>query len=107
MITLEIDNSTQFATAYRDGRPIATVQRARCDDRTGPQWSGYDLDGKIIFASMFNLSADAMIRRIERALPFTTTPAKIALEHQEEVRALVAQGIKAAMRAELVAYRHY
>lgn len=68
MITLEIDNSTQFATAYRDGKPVATVQRARVGDRSGPQWSGYDLKGNVLFASMLNISADAMIRRIERAL---------------------------------------
>lgn len=68
MITLEIDNSTQYATAYRDGQPIATVQRARVLDQSGITWSGYDLNGDCIFATMLDLSAEAMIRRIERAL---------------------------------------
>lgn len=68
MITLEIDNSTQFATAYRDGHPIATVKRARVGERSDFTWAGYDLDGKVLFASFLNLTADIMIRRIERAL---------------------------------------
>lgn len=68
MITLEIDNSTQFATAYRDGEPVATVQRARVDDRSGICWSGYDLKGSVLFASMLDLGAEGMIRRIELAL---------------------------------------
>lgn len=67
-ITLEIDDSTQYATAYRDGQPVATVMRARIMDRSGITWSGFDNNGNVLFASMLDLGASAMVRRIERAL---------------------------------------
>lgn len=42
----------------------------------------------------------------DRRSNFTTTPSKIALEHQEEVFGLVAEGIAAARRRELAVYRN-
>jgi hypothetical protein len=67
-LALEIDNSTESAVAYRDGNPVATVVRHRAGDRSGITWSGYDLAGNVLFASMLELGAAGMVRRIERAL---------------------------------------
>ena len=68
MLTLEIDASTIFATVYRGDEPVATVQRHRSDDTSGITWSGYDTRGNVLFATMLDLGAAGMIRRIERAL---------------------------------------
>lgn len=67
-LSLEIDDSTQAAVAYRDGKPVATVRCHRTGDRSGITWSGYDLRGNVLFASMLNLGAEGMVRRIERAI---------------------------------------
>lgn len=66
-IELEIDASTQYATAYRDGKPVATVQRRRVYS-DGPVWRAFDLTGAELFHTHFSLSSAALARRIERAL---------------------------------------
>jgi hypothetical protein len=52
-LELTIDDATQWATIYRDGRPIATAQRRRVLDRTSPDWQIFGLDGRRIFALYF------------------------------------------------------
>lgn len=64
-IELAIDDATQFATAYRDGRPIASVQRRRVLER-GPAFKVYDLAGAKLF-DVFAYGADPA-RHIARKL---------------------------------------
>ncbi|TIX43172.1 MAG: hypothetical protein E5V40_04315 [Mesorhizobium sp.] len=66
-IELEIDASTQHAVAYRDGKPVATVQRRRVYTN-GPVWRAFDLTGAELFNTISNVSAAYLAKRIERAL---------------------------------------
>lgn len=67
MLTLEIDNSTQYATAYEGDMPVATLQRRRVLDK-GPEWKVFAVDGSLLFETYFNLSADRMATRIAAVL---------------------------------------
>lgn len=67
-IELEITDATQYATAYRDGKPVATLQRLRMYE-TGPRWKVYGTDGALLFPIWSqHHSARAIASRIERAL---------------------------------------
>lgn len=45
-LELALYSDTQWATAYLDGKPFATIQRAGVYDREAPRWQAYDLNGK-------------------------------------------------------------
>lgn len=65
-LELEIDSATQFATIYRDGRPIATAQRRRVLEKDAPAWRVFDTEGREIFCLWF--SPIDPTRRIKRNL---------------------------------------
>lgn len=68
MITLEIDNSTQYATAYDGDKPVATVQRRRVLEH-GPAWKVFGLDGKLMFQThVSSCNGEYLAKRIERIL---------------------------------------
>lgn len=48
-LDLAIDQATQSAPIYRNDRPIATAQRRRVLDKTAPDWSIYQTDGRKLF----------------------------------------------------------
>lgn len=66
MIELNISNATQYATAYRDGRPVATLQRRRVYE-TGPVWQAFDTKGKLLFRSYIG-TEKSLAARVARAL---------------------------------------
>lgn len=67
MLTLEIDSATQYATAYRDGKPVATLQRRRVYE-SGPVWKAFATDGTLIYISSYARSAKYLAREVEKAL---------------------------------------
>lgn len=73
-IELEIDASTTYATAYRDGKPVATVQRRRVYTK-GPYWRAFDLNGAELFNTVSNVSARYLASRIESTLAAKALPA--------------------------------
>lgn len=48
-LELEINQATQFATVYRNNRPVASVARRRVLDRAGPDFQVYATDGLRMF----------------------------------------------------------
>lgn len=60
-LELEIDDSTQSATLYRDGKPIATLQRRRVY-ASGPVWRAYDLQGRLVRSFWHTGSAGRLAR---------------------------------------------
>ena len=50
MITLEIDSTTQYATAYDGDKPVATLQRRRVYEK-GPVWKAFDTNGELMFTA--------------------------------------------------------
>jgi hypothetical protein len=67
ILDLDIDASTQYATLYADGRPVATFQRRRVYDK-GPAWRVYDTDGKLIREFYLVHSAARMARNVAKIL---------------------------------------
>lgn len=63
MITVEIDDSTQYATAYEDGKPVATLVRRRVYE-SGPIWKAYGLDGTLLFQSFVPLVSAIAATRV-------------------------------------------
>lgn len=64
-LELEIDTATQYATAYLDGRPFATVRRRHAfDPRTDPPWRAWDVTGRPLAS---RLSAQGIVRAVEIA----------------------------------------
>lgn len=66
-IDLEIDGTTQYATAYSDGKPVATVQRRRVYER-GPIWTAFNTKGEKLFATFLDVSAATLAKRIRHCL---------------------------------------
>jgi hypothetical protein len=66
-LELEIDNATQYATLYADGKPIATIARRRVYE-TGPVWRAFDLNGVEIHRSYSNPPASILANRIAKKL---------------------------------------
>jgi len=66
-LELEIDGTTQFATLYRDGMPIATLARRRVYE-TGPYWRAFDLIGREVRKFFLSGSPSYMARETEKAL---------------------------------------
>jgi hypothetical protein len=77
-LELHIDSATQYATATRDGHPVATFQRRRTYE-TGPAWKCFDLHGALLFSHRVT-DAPAMLRRLSRRLEVTA-------ERNEAIRA--------------------
>ena len=61
-IELEITNATQFATAYSEGKPVASVQRKRVYSR-GPEWKVFTNDGTLLLETNFSCGVAARIAR--------------------------------------------
>jgi len=74
-LELEIDGTTQYATLYRDGKPIATLARRRVYE-SGPEWRAFDTSGKEIrrFYLCGSSHASYMAREIEKALAKHNAP---------------------------------
>jgi hypothetical protein len=66
-LELEITAATQYATLYRDGRPIATLQRRRVYD-TGPEWRAFDVNGREVRRFYIAAGAQYLARETVRAL---------------------------------------
>lgn len=62
-VELEITNADQYATAYLDGKPVATVQRRRVYEK-GPAWKVYATDGSLMFVQERPCVAAYLARRI-------------------------------------------
>lgn len=67
VIELEITAATQYATAYKDGKPVATLQRRRAYER-GPAWQAYANDGTLLFKTYMGGDAAYLARRVAMAL---------------------------------------
>jgi hypothetical protein len=65
-LELHIDSATQYATATRDGHPVATFARRRVY-APGPEWQCFDLNGGLLFSHRVT-DASAMLRRLSRRL---------------------------------------
>jgi len=68
VLTLEITDSTQFATLFVDGAPRATFQRRRVYDRVSPAWRVFATDGREVGFFAHSLPAVTMARRALRML---------------------------------------
>lgn len=68
MLELEIHTSTQYATAYRDDKPVCTLARRRVMEKTGPVWRVYDLQGVEILRFGYTPPIERMRARIEERL---------------------------------------
>ena len=66
-LTLDIDGTTQYATMYADGKPVATFVRRRTYEN-GPAWRAVDCDGKLVRAFYLSLSAEAMAKIVAKRL---------------------------------------
>lgn len=63
-----LDDSTQYATVYVSGRPVATLQRRRVMDRSGPVWTLYATDGALVRKWFFRPSYVALAKATRLAL---------------------------------------
>jgi hypothetical protein len=63
-IDLHIDAATQYATAYVNDQPIATFQRKRVLDRNSPEWTVFDLNGRILFSSRTGMGMKARLAKL-------------------------------------------
>lgn len=69
MIDLEITPATQYATAYLDGKPVATAHRRRVLDKSDRYaWRVFATDGTLIFGVLYDNSIEYMRKRLEREL---------------------------------------
>ena len=66
-LSLELTDSTQYATIYRGNVPVATIKRRLVADKTGHDWTVYATDGAFLFATNFGTS-ESLCRRTESAL---------------------------------------
>jgi len=68
-LELDIDNATQYATLYDNGRPLATFQRRRVmESRSVPLWRVFDTNGILVAVFFLNHRADYMARVVARKL---------------------------------------
>ena len=68
-LTLDIDDATQYATLYDNGRPLATFQRRRvAEKRTVPLWRVFDTSGVLVAVFHLSHAADYMARVVARKL---------------------------------------
>ena len=67
-IHLEIYSDTQYATAYCEGKPVATVARRRVYDYNAPAWKAYATDGTLLFEQQRPCVPEYLARRIGKAL---------------------------------------
>jgi hypothetical protein len=72
-VEVEFDLSTQWATARRAGKPVATIQRKRVYEK-GPLWKAFDLKGRMLFEQRTSCTPDQMAKRIEYALSAKPEP---------------------------------
>src|SRR5690606_9589701 len=68
LLALRIDDSTQYATLYRNGRPAATFQRRRVMSRERAAWRVFDTQGREVFAFLRSDTPHAMARLAAQAL---------------------------------------
>lgn len=54
-LTVDVDDSTQYATVYQadTGQPVGTLERRRVLDRASPEWTVYATDGTRVRGSRF------------------------------------------------------
>jgi len=64
---LEITAATQYATAFVNGKPFATVARRKVYD-TGKNWRAYALDGSLLFET--DLNPTARLKRLAQIKEF-------------------------------------
>lgn len=64
IVELEITDATQYATAYVDGKPIATVRRRHAfDPEDAPRWQAWAVNGELLFNQRFG-GVRTLTRRI-------------------------------------------
>lgn len=68
LLTLRIDDSTQYATLYSNGLPVASLQRRRVISREPWAWRVSDLRGNEVFAFTRSDTPRAMARIAFEAL---------------------------------------
>jgi hypothetical protein len=67
-----LDDAAQYATVYRNDRPVGTLQRRPVISRTGPVWTLYAIDGTLLrkwfFAPRYAVLARGTARELNRFL---------------------------------------
>ena len=81
-IELEIDNATQYATAYQGGKPVATFQRRRVYEK-GPAWKCFDTSGTLLFQTHTIASAEYLAKRLALVLAQRRVFRFVVIEHRE------------------------
>lgn len=83
-LQLEITDATQYATLYRDGAPIATLNRRRVIDKTGPVWKAFNTKGVLVREfRIANIPAERMAAITARAVDREEERARRAAEFAE------------------------